>query len=271
MSGSRSPASRRPPPLYRLARNLRRASLIALVLLILFAGSVVYSTSEISQSPPQVGSFSAGFDPNGTMSLTSSLTLSNPGFYPIQSFTLDARVANGSNVFLGAFGLGPTAIGSQATEDYPITLYLPVSATGPGASLLVHSQELSLNVWGNATFGYLFPVGLNIQNDRFWGAHFSDFTFSVGNVSGNGTVPVTITYQNAASFAEIGSLRISLLSATGISCGGGFWTLDVGPGQRFDQTQPVTLSSGCSPFGGRLTGDYITPSYTVPLPSEEIP
>jgi hypothetical protein len=271
MSGRISTAPRRPPPLYRLARSLRRVSLLLLVLLILFAGSVVYSTSELAQSPPQVGSFSAGFDANGTMSLTSSLTVSNPGFFPIQSLTLEARVANESDVFLGAFGLGPTAIGSQATEDYPITLYLPVSATGPGASLLVDSQELSLNVWGNATFGYLFPAGLYLQNDRFWGAPFSDFTFSVGNVSENGTVPVSIAYQNAASFAEVGSLRIVLLSATGISCGGGFWTLNVGPGTQFDQTQPVTLAAGCSPFGGRLTGEYITADYTVPLPSEAIP
>ncbi|MCI4343871.1 MAG: hypothetical protein L3J92_07175 [Thermoplasmata archaeon] len=271
MSGQIYPSSRRPPPLYRLARALRRASVFVLVVLILFATTVVYSTVEIRQSPPRVGSFSVEFQSNGTIALTSNLTLSNPGFYPIQAFTLDVRVVNGTGVFLGAFGLGPTALEGAASNVYPIALYLPVSDTGPGASLLVDSQYLALSVWGNATFGYLFPAGLSIENSRHWGAPFSNLAYSVGNVTPNGTLPVTIAFQNAASFPDAGTLQLSVLSAAGIVCGGATWTVQVDPGQQFLQTQPVTLSPGCSPLGGKVTGDYVTPSFRVPLPSVAIP
>jgi hypothetical protein len=271
MSGPIYPTTRRPPPLYRLARALRRTSLVVLVLLILFAASVVYSTSEIRDAPPTVGAFTVAFQSNGTIALTSTLTLSNPGFFPIQSFTLDARVLNGSGIFLGAFGLGPTTLGGAASDVYPIALYLPDSTTGPGASLLTQSQYLNLSLWGNATFGYLFPAGLTIQNNRHWGAPFSNLAFSVGDVITNGTLPVTLSFQNAATFSEDGTLRISVVAASGIVCGQVAWTLAVGPGEQFDQTQPVALTPGCSPLGGTLTGVYSTPAYTVPLPSEAIP
>src|SRR5271170_1065436 len=247
MSGPFYPTSRRPPPLYRLARGFRRASLLVLVLLILFAASVAYSTSEIQQAPPTVGSFSSNFQSNGTIALASTVTVSNPGFYPIQAFTLDARVLNGTGVFLGAFALGPTTLAGQASNVYPIALYLPVSETGPGASLLVNSQALSLTLWGNATFGYLFPAGLTIQDNRAWGAPFSNLAYSVGPVNGNGTLPVSLSFQNKASFSDAGTVRLVILASSGTTCGGATWTLNVGPGQAFDQTQPVMLAAGCSP------------------------
>jgi hypothetical protein len=271
MSGPMYSASRRPPPLYRLARALRRASLVVLVLLILFAGSVIYSTSEIRQAPPKVGAFTVAFQSNGTIALASTLTLSNPGFYPIQSFSLDARVVNSSGVFLGNFDLRPTTLGAGDSAEYPFALYLPLSNTGPGRSLLVESQYLNLSVWGNATFGYLFPAGLSIQNNKYWGAPFSNLAYSVGTISGNGSVPVTISFQNSASFTEVGSLQLTIVAASGTVCGTASWALNVGENQQFDQTQPVSLSPGCSPVGGTVTGIYSTPSYSIPLPSEAIP
>ncbi|HZY91381.1 MAG TPA: hypothetical protein VFG07_01200, partial [Thermoplasmata archaeon] len=82
MSGPVYSYPRRMPPLYRLARALRRLSVLVLVLLILFTASVVYSTSQLAQTPPQVGTFSVAFGSNGTMILASSLSIDNPGLYP---------------------------------------------------------------------------------------------------------------------------------------------------------------------------------------------
>ncbi|MCI4372999.1 MAG: hypothetical protein L3K02_05095 [Thermoplasmata archaeon] len=271
MSGPVHTYPRRVPPLYRLARAFRRASALVLVLLILFTLSVVYSTSELSQSPPQVGSFSVGFGSNGTMILAGSLSVSNPGFYPIQNLALEARIANESGGFLGAFALAPSTLPSQATEEFPIDLYLPVSATGPGASLLVHSQTLTIAFWGNATFGFIFPAGVSILNDRVWGAPFDNLALSVGSISSNGTLPITVSFQNEASLTEAGTLRATVVAANGITCGTVSWTLNVGQGQQFDQTQPLSLAPGCSPAGGTLVTVYTTPGYTVPLPPEAIP
>ncbi|MGA8275451.1 MAG: hypothetical protein WB789_08785 [Thermoplasmata archaeon] len=271
MSGPVYTYPRHVPPLYRIARALRGTSVLVLVLLILFTASVVYSTSQLSQSPPQVSSFSVGFGSNGTIILAGSLTLNNPGFYPIQALSLEARVANGSGVYLGSFGFGPATLASQSTEEFPIDLYLPVSTTGAGASLLVHSQYLRIGLWGNATFGFIFPAGIAILNNRSWGAPFSNFALNVGNASVNGTVAVTVSFQNQASLTEAGILRVTVIAANGITCGSASWTLNVGPGQQFDQTQPLSLSPGCSPAGGSLVTEYITPGYTLPLPPEAIP
>jgi len=262
---------RRLPPLYRLARGLRAASVLVLVLLILFTLSVVYSTSQLAQSPPQVGSFSAGFGSNGTMILAGSLTISNPGFYTIQGLSLAARVANESETYLGSFGFGPSNLAGQSTEEFPVDLYLPVSAAGAGASLLVHSQYLRISLWGNATFGYLFPAGVTIQDNRSWGAPFSGLSIQVGNASLNGTVPVTVSFQNQASLIEAGTLRVAVVAESGITCGSASWVLNVGPGQQFSQTQPVALDPGCSPADGTLVAEYTTPEYAVPLPPEAIP
>ncbi len=262
---------RRTPPLYRLARGFRTASLLVLVLLILFTASVVYSTGELSQSPPQVGSFSVGFGSNGTMILAGSLVVSNPGFYPIQGLSFAARVANDSGDFLGAFAFGPTSLASQSTDDLPINLYLPVSTSGPGASLLVQSQYIRVSLWGNATFGFIFPAGISILENRSWGAPFSDLSLGVGTTSQNATVPVTISFQNEAAFTEAGTLHAAVVATSGITCGVASWTINVGQYQQFSQTQPVSLSPGCSPAGGTLLVEFITPGYTVPLPPEAIP
>src|SRR5580658_4408082 len=259
MSGPVHSYPRRVPPLYRLARGFRRASALVLVLLILFTLSVVYSTSELSQSPPQVGSFSVGFGSNGTLILAGSLTIGNPGFYPIQGLSLVARVTNASGDYLGSFGFGPEAVASQATDEFPLDLYVPVSTTGPGASLLVRSQYLEIGIWGNATFGFIFPAGVTISNSQRWGAPFSDLSISVGNASVNGTIPVTISFQNEASLAEAGTLRAAVVATNGITCGSASWTIDVSMGQQFDQTQAVALSPGCSPAGGTLVTEFITP------------
>jgi hypothetical protein len=271
VSGQVRSYPRRLPPLYRLARGLRRASVLVLVLLILFTASVVYSTSEVTRSPPQVGSFSVAFGSNGTMILAGSLTLSNPGFYPVDGFTLVAHVTNTSGHPLGSFVLGPETLASAATDEYPVDLYLPISATGAGASLLVDSQYLQIALWGNATFGYIFPAGITINETKAWEAPFSHLNLTAGTPAPNGSVPVTVSFQNDASLTEVGTLRVSVVAATGIICGTTSWTIDVGQGQQFDQTQAVTLSPGCSPAGGTVTGEYITTGYTVPLPSEAIP
>ncbi|MCI4365016.1 MAG: hypothetical protein L3K10_02995 [Thermoplasmata archaeon] len=271
MSGQVYTYPRRVPPLYRLARAFRRASVLVLVLLILFTVSVIYSTSELTQSSSHVGSFSVAFGSNGTMILAGSLTLNNPGFYPIQALSLEARVVNETGGFLGTFGYGPVSLGAQATTEFPIELYLPVSATGPGASLLVETQYLNVSVWGNATFGYMFPASVTLQELRHWGAPFDHLAFTVQSPDPNGSIPVMLSFQNEASLTEAGILRISVVAANGITCGTTSWPMNVAPGQQFSQTQPIALSPGCSPVGGTVTGEFVTPAYSVPLPTEAIP
>ncbi len=273
-SPARSTVRRPPPLLYRLAEGLRTASILLLVLLILFAGSVAYSAVETARSGSRLGPLSVSFLPNGTAQLAGTLTLGNGGIYPVRGLTIAVRVSNASGIVVGTARLGPVDLGAGASEAVPLQLDVAVSGSGPGPSLLTRDQSLPVVVWANATLGYLFPVSLLDRSNRSWGAPFADLAVSVGAPTasaGTVTVAVTLSFQNDATFGETGTIPFSILAADGAACGAGQFVVNVPPGSPYSETVPVDLSSGCSPVGGTVSASYVTASYTLPLPPEPIP
>lgn len=265
---------RRPPPLYRVARTLRRISLLVLILLIVFTASAAYSAVLTAQSASHLGAISETFASNGTLVLSGTLTLNNNGIYEVQGLALSVRISNASGVLVGAVRVGPTDLPRQSSTAYPLTVYVPVSGSGPGPSLLTEDQSLPVTVWGNATLGYLFPVGLLFSTTRSWGAPFSNLNVSIGTPSVNATgtsVPITLTFQNHAPLTDAGSLQFALLSPGGERCGAGGFAIEVPSGAPFSQTTQVLLANGCSLAGGSLQSSFVAPDYTVSLPSEPIP
>jgi hypothetical protein len=269
-----APRRRRPPGLYRLSRGFRRLSLLVLVLILLFVATVAYSAFEVVRSSPTAGNFVAALAPNDTVVLTGHLNFSNPGLYPISGFTVHVRVLNASGLYLGDGSIGPVTLPSGSSQGIAIMFDLPISNTGPGASLLTTDQYLNVSVWGNATYAYLFPISIAVQTNKSWGAPFANLAVSVGAPSGgNGTatVPVTVQFQNHAKFIEDGSLDFSVVSPNSQVCGTGSFAISVFPGGQFDQTTNIGLSPGCSPAGGHLVSVYVGNGATVPLPQEAIP
>lgn len=274
MSALVVPTHRRPPGIYRLARGLRWLSALVFVALLIFAATVGYSAFEVARSSPQSRGLTASFAPNGTIEIGGSFTLANPGYYPIQGLALTARISNETGVFLGEVGTGPTTIAPSATAVFPLALYLPVSTTGPSASLLTEDQYLGVDAWANATYAYLFPLSVALTENRSWGAPFEGFTVSVGTPSGGGgniTIPVTVGFRNDASFPTAGTLAFVIESALLTPCGGGSFTLGVPPGDSYDETENVALSPGCSPAGGHVSSTYSNGGTPVSLPPEGIP
>jgi hypothetical protein len=268
------PTYRHPPGIYRLARALRWLSTLVVVVLVIYAGTVVYSAYEVARSSPQSRGFTASFAPNGTVEIGGSFTLSNSGFYPIQSFSLTARITNASGVFLGKLRVGPTAIAPSSTGVFPVAVYLPVTSGSAAESLLTQDQYLGLSAWGNATYAYLFPLSVTLSETRSWGAPFEGFTAKVGTPGGGGgtvTLPVTITFTNDAGFTEVGTLAFTVQSAVGAVCGSSSFPIDVPPQDLYDQTETVSLNTGCSPAGGQVVATYTSGGTTVVLPPEAIP
>ncbi len=250
------------------------ASVAVLLVLILFVGSAAYSAVETARSGSTVGAFAASFQPNGTIQLTGTLTLGNQGFYPVRDLTLSLRVANGSGALVGSIQFGPEDLAGGSGGSFPILFYLPVSASGPGPSLLTRDQSLPVVVWANATVGYLFPISLLAQSNRSWGAPFADLAWQVGTPRATGgtvSVPVTVSFQNHADFAEVGTIDVTVRSSGGAACGSGGFVLNDPPGAPYTNTTSIDLAAGCSPAGGSISAAYVTPSYTIPLPPEAIP
>ncbi len=265
---------RRPPPLYRLARVFRRVSLVALVLLILYLATVGYSASELVQSSPRSGGFSAGFAANNSVSIQGSFSLSNPGMYPVSALSLEMRIQNGSGALLGAVVAGPVTLAPQAATTFPISVYLPIQPVGAAASLLVSDQYLTLGLWGNATYAYLFPISIHFDQQRSWGAPFSNLRISVGTPvvgGGNLSAPVTVGFTNHASFAEVGNLALALLSARGAACGEVSFSLAVPPSGFYFQTENAAMTSGCSLSGGSAVATFVGSGASIVLPPEALP
>jgi hypothetical protein len=270
-----SPIYRRPAPppgVYRAARALRRAGVISLVLVIVFVAAVAYSAVQVVKTRPQVGQSAVAEEVNGTVGLTTSFTLANPGFFPIQGFGLAFRIANASGDLLVASVAGPVTIDAQTTEMLPIALYIPLTTSG--TSLLTEDQSLRWDVWGNATYGYLFPLSVNVQTNRSWGAPFANLSVSVGAPEmqgGSEVVPITLTFSNDASFTDAGNLDFQVVPVSGPECAQGSFALDVPSHTPYSQTENVPFTTGCDPSGGHVGAQYVTPTYSVALPPEAIP
>ncbi len=265
---------RRPPRLYRTARLFARLSAVTLVLLLVFLGTLGYSASELVRQSPQTGGFSAGLAANGTMAVAGTVRVSNPGFYPVGGFSLNLRISNGSGAYLGTVTTGSVDLAPGGVTTVPIALFLPIGSGGPAESLLVSDQYLVVGVWGNATYAYLFPISVHAQENRSWGAPFSNLRVGVGTptvVNGSASVPVTLSFTNHASFAEVGTLSLVVRDAGGVACGSTSYRLDVVPGAYYYSTQPVLLSSGCSVSGGTAVATFSGPAGTIVLPPEPIP
>jgi hypothetical protein len=262
----------RPPGIYRAARALRRAALIALVLTIVFVGIVAYSAVQIVHSRPQVGNSSSALEPNGTVGYSTSFTLNNPTFFAIQSFQLKVRIANGSGGLLVNDATPPTTISAGGTSYVPFTFFLPLSAGT--ASLLTVDQYLDWNIWGNATYGYLFPVSIGVTTERSWGAPFANLSVGVGTpttINGTLEVPVQLSFVNDASFADVGTIDFEVVSSGGMTCSTGSFSIDVPGGQPYSMTQDVPIAAGCNPSGGQVNAQYLEGGTSIMLPSEPIP
>jgi hypothetical protein len=265
---------RAPPRLYRVARLLRRLSVVVLVAALVFLGTAAYSAVRLIQASHQSEGYSAAFASNGTVAVTGSVSLSNPGYYPLTGFELNLRLLNSSGVYLGVLRAGPVDVAPGGSTSFPFSLYLPITSGSAAESLLVADQYLSVGVWGNATYAYLFPVSVHFSQSKSWGAPFALLRVTAGvrtTVNGSMAEPVTISFSNDASFADVGSLGIELYQANGLACGGTTFAMNVAAGTSYEQTQDLALASGCSVAGGYVIPTFSGPSGTVVLPREALP
>jgi len=268
------PTHRQPPLIYRMARALRWTGIFVLVLLVVYAGTVAYSAYEAAHATIESRSLTGVLVANGMIEVSGSFTLSNPGIYPIGGLELFVYVANSSDVPLGTVTLGPDTVMGGSTGLFPITVKVPIAASSAAESLLFVDQYIHVKAWANVTYAYLFPLSVMIAESRSWGAPFEGFRATLGSPSyQNGTVttPVTLTWTNHASFVEAGGISFEIQSSGLADCGGGSFSINVGPGQLYNQTTDVTLNTGCNPMGGELLTSFTFEGSTTSFPPEPIP
>lgn len=264
----------RPPGAYRLSRAFRRAATVAIVLIVVLVATEAYSAVRLASSSPHAGSLVPSFGANDTMLLTGSFYLTNNGLYPLSGLSIAFQVHNATGALIGSGTAGPASAAPGANASIAAVLRLPVDPNGPGATLLTEDQTLVVDVVGNVTVGYLFPVGVAADLNHTWGAPFANLTAAPGTpvpAGGDVDVPVTVSFSDDASFADVGTFAYAVVPTSNAPCANGSWAIDVPAGSPYEQTQTVAVPTSCPTTGTVLTLAYSTDGVTVTLPPEAFP
>jgi hypothetical protein len=263
----------RPPALWRTARILRILGYVALAILIVFVATAIYSAV---QARPQfnTGSESTTFlATNSTVELALGLNLSNPGAYPISGVGISAQVRLPDGTLVARGGSPDVTVAPGTTATLPIELWVPLDAGSD--VLLTHDLELRQAFWANATFAGVFALEFNDSKNASWGAPFYQFNATAGTPTPepNGTVevPVEISWQDAASFDEVGSVLLQVRSPSQQVCGSDQLPVDVAAGSNADLPASFYLAPSCDPAGGTLQATYTGNGLTFAFPPEAIP
>jgi hypothetical protein len=263
----------RPPILWRVARILRILGYVTLAIIIVYvASSVYFAVHDKPELPKGLGS-STLIASNSTVRLDLQLNISNPGVFPISGVQVSIQVRLPSGTLVAEGGSPSMTIAAASTGAVPVTLWVPLHAGGD--VLLTHNVQLLQSYWANATFASLFVLHFNSSSNSTWGAPFYQFNATPGTpfTESNGTVaePVTLAWQDAASFAEQGSVALDIYSASHQACGALELPVNVSPGANADLPATFYLASSCDPSGGTIDATYTGDGLTYAFPPEAIP
>jgi hypothetical protein len=259
----------RPPPLRRLSRALLALSTLVLVSVLVFAGTVAYSASEIRPVGGPQTQWSDG-PTGGVQGLVLTLTqnLSNPGLYPLSDVVVSADLWYAGGPLLHVTE-SPQGVAAGSTGAFQLVLPVNASASNPALDLLTQDAVLSRAVWVNASYALAFQFHLLLSGNVSWGAPFYGLT--VTPTASTTTVEVAVRYHNHSPWDETGSLVASVVQSGGVPCTPQTLPpLNVPPGGALSQTFPVTLPSGCDPQGGSLDLALSGPGFVLPLVEEPI-
>ncbi len=262
-----------PPALWRAARILRILGYVALVAIVVFVGSAIYFAAHARPTIDPGLDSATLIASNSTVELTVGLNISNPGAYSITGVGISAQVRLPNGALVAQGGSSSVTVAPYTTATLPVHVW--VSLTAGGDILLTQDLQLRDSFWANATFASLFTLQVNDTQNRDWGAPFYQFNATAGApvIEGNGTVqvPVTLTWQDNAPFAETGTVLLQVFSAAHQSCGASTLPVDVPSDSPADLSTSFYFSSGCDPSGGTVVATFTGDGLTYAFPPQGIP
>jgi hypothetical protein len=210
---------------------------------------------------------------NGTAMVSSTVNLSNPGYFAISDLSVGIQVRSATGALIGVGGASAVTIPARGTGSISVSLWIPLG--GSTNSLVTQDAQLAYQIWINASDASLFTLHISSLSNDTWNAPMSGLNATAGapvvNPNGTVSVPVTLSFANHAGFTDVGTATFTILSASGATCGGGSLAVNAPGGSNFDQTTSVLLAAGCNPSGGHTEATYTGNGFTVTLPSESIP
>jgi hypothetical protein len=263
------------PPLYRASRYVSIAATVVSLILLLYVGATIYSASQIRPGESKGSNIGDRLTSAG-LELTASINFSNPGFLPINDVHLASVVYAPGHGSLITVGASPhIRVEPGTTGVIPLTMLIPFGPGSPVIPLLTHDAELPTSVWANVSFGSVFSVTVQIPTNISWGAPFSHLNVSLSTTpDANGTlVPAAqLSFVNNASFALDGTLALTLHGSGGCTATLPDFVLNVPSKSGYSQSVTFSPPSSCATATwSTLDGSFTSPTWSSPLPTENLP
>ncbi|HZY70507.1 MAG TPA: hypothetical protein VFF67_05970 [Thermoplasmata archaeon] len=265
----------RPPPMYRVARALRRAGLLALVVILVFLGSALASALSLRPSSASAGAVHVAPAGNDLFRVSVAVNLSNPTFYSLSNVKLEARIAfpNGS---LLAHGFSPSVdVAPGTTGEVPLRFLVNLSDIPGAATMLTHDLELPSYLRLSATYATLFGIGVNASSNVSWGAPFANLnvTPTPPVLLSNGTLAESahVAFDDHANYAVVGTFVLTLRAPGGATCGAAAIPLNVPGHGSYASSPTIYARAACASGGVDLLATFTGPTLSLTLPPTTVP
>lgn len=259
----------------RIGKIFWMASVVLLLVLSGFVGTVVYSSNEISYegvTPVSEASPSAS-----ELIINATVGISNPGVYSVTGLHIGIHLLSSSGSLISEFHSSTLDVAGGSSSDQ-VPVGLPLNTSSPDvSSLFTNDSKLGILAWVNGTYVSVIPFKLMIRDSYSWGAPFDALHYTVGpsqsEVNGTYAYPVNISFSNYSPIPEFGDMRIVLYSASDTFCGKTNLSLPIlTAGDMFSGGAVVYTADNCDLTGGIVYFTYISLSsiLTLHLPPEPI-
>jgi len=253
----------RPPALYRLSRLFRILSVVALLLIIVALGVVVYSAVQFRPNDVSTPSVTGVTYATQVANLFGAVNFTNPGYVDVNSLHLNGSVYNSNNSWLGSGVSNPGTLRAGSTTPLSFTLKAPISAILPAATLLTQDQTLRIALNASVTYAVVFTLGLHVNFNVHWGAPFSNLMIKVTNVTtsptGTANVTIQVTFANHSPSSLDGGLNLGMENGAGVVCATGMFGLSVPPGGAYNNSVTISAGAGCGGHGQYVDATLSTP------------
>lgn len=265
----------RPPPLYRVARAIRRVGLVALVVIVVFLGSALASALSLRPSSASAGAVHVAPVGNDTFRVSVAVNLSNPTFYSLSAVRLEARIGfpNGS---LLAHGYSPSVdVAAGTIGEVPLRFLVDLSEVPGIVTMLTHDLELPSYVRLTATYASVFGIGVNASTNVSWAAPFANLNVTPNPPAPqpNGTVLVSalVAFDDHANYPVVGEFTVTIRAPGGAVCGTTAFPLNVPAHGSYASTKQVFAQPSCVTSGAVLDATFHGPMLALSLPSVAVP
>jgi hypothetical protein len=268
------PANQEGSSLLGIIRLLRVAGWVVLIVLASYLALAGYSA--VTLTPNGNGSAQYSLLPDGAITIVTTINLSNPGYFAFTGLSIASAITlpNGTAPWLESSSPSVT-LPAHGLVQVPLRFDLSLTSLGSARALLTQDEILNESDYVNGTYATFVGFALHAGERLNWGAPFHAFRASVGTpvMEANGTlgVPVTLSFDNDASFSIPGVLLASLSSANGTACAHETMPIQDAPHSSTSSATTFYLPSDCSLAGGSLATTFVAPGFDVALPSEAIP